>query len=246
MSAVTVRQRDCRMFGRPVQTWLARIAPPRGLAGPAGLRLLSEDELARMDRLVSGQVRQEFAAGRALARLALGRWLAMPPRQVRLAVDAESRPMLAGPRGLAAIDFNLSHSGDLVTVAVAGGLRLGIDVELRTDRASAPALARRFFSPAENAILERSGPADYSLRWHRIWTTREAHAKARGIGVRAIGAPLAGHGRSWQRAGVPVPAGYAGSLVALAPGSSIALAPGRAAGDRTTRPYGNPLREGDH
>jgi len=234
VGTASVRQARCRLFGRPVQIWLARIAPPRGLAGPAGLRLLSDEELSRMERLVSGQVRREYAAGRALARLALGHFLSVPPRQLTLAVDGESRPVLAGAYRSAGIDFNLSHSGDLVAVAVTGGLRLGIDVELHTERPTAPALARRFFSPAENALLERTGPAHYTQRWHRIWTTREAHAKARGIGVRAIGAPLPGHGRSWQRAGVPVPAGYAGSLVALAPQH------------RTTRPNGNPLREEDH
>jgi len=233
----SVRQVRCRLFGRPVQTWLARIAPPHGLADQAGLRLLSDDELSRLGRLVSPQVQREFAAGRVLTRLALSSWLGTPPRRIPLTVDAAARPMLATAGGRPAIDFNLSHSGDLVAVVVGAGLRLGVDVELATERPTAPALARRFFSPAENAMLERTGEARYTERWHRIWTTREAHAKARGIGVKAIAAPLTGHGRVWQRAEVPVPAGYLGSLVALAPGSGYRT--------DTTRSNEYPLREED-
>jgi 4'-phosphopantetheinyl transferase len=81
-------------------------------------------------------------------------------------------------------------------------------------------LARRFFSPAECALLDRSDEHSYSRRWHRIWTTREAHAKAAGIGVRALAALPEDRGYSWQSCNVSVADGYIGTVVALPPDSA--------------------------
>lgn len=84
------------------------------------------------------------------------------------------RPFLEGD-----LDFNLSHSGDLVVCAIGRGLRLGIDVEQ--------------IQPIQ---LEDFGPTMTSLQWTEIrsapdpihkffsyWTLKESLTKADGRGL---------------------------------------------------------------
>jgi 4'-phosphopantetheinyl transferase len=189
------------------------------------LALMSAEELQRMASMVSPGIQQQYAAGRALTRLVLSRRLSMPARRVPLATDGNGRPYLHGGHGPTAgrparhrvLDFNLSHSGGYVALAVCSGMRVGLDIELQQSRPTAPALARRFFSPDECALLDRSDERSYSRRWHRIWTTREAHAKAGGIGVRALAALPADRGHSWQSCNLDIADGYIGTVVALPP-----------------------------
>jgi 4'-phosphopantetheinyl transferase len=215
-----------RLFGRPVETWVARIGPGDDLPRPV-LALLSAEERQQLASMVSPVIQRQYAAGRALTRLALSVRLSMPARRVPLSADEHGRPYLRPGQGgwyagtgRSGIDFNLSHSGNVVGLAVCGGLRIGLDIERAERRPSAPALARRFFSPSECEMLERCEDGHYSRRWYRIWTTREAHAKARGIGVRAIGAVPGARGDGWDSRNVALAEGYIGTVVALRPGDT--------------------------
>lgn len=215
-----VHRSQHRLFGFPVETWVARIGPDEAAAHRV-LALLSTEERQQLASMVSPVIQRQYAAGRALTRLALSARLSMPARRVPVSIDDNGRPYLrAGGRstgGRAGIDFNLSHSGNLVALAVGSGLRIGLDIEREERRPSAPALARRFFSPSECELLERCEDRCYSRRWHRIWTTREAHAKARGIGVRAMAAVPGARGGSWDSRNLPLADGYIGTVVALRP-----------------------------
>lgn len=113
------------------------------------------------------------------------------------------------------IDFNLSHSGNQVAVAVARGLRVGIDIECVIDRDNAADVASRVFSEAERDLLMRTSPAGYLARWYQIWTMREAYVKAQGTGLSGIAAELPDSGTSWLAHGVRgVAQGYAATAVA--------------------------------
>ncbi|MFD0885749.1 4'-phosphopantetheinyl transferase family protein, partial [Streptosporangium algeriense] len=144
--------------------------------------------------------------------------LGLPPRRVPLTEDARGRPALRGDRPR--YDFNLSHSGNRLALSVARGLRVGIDVERVTERDGVAVIARRYFGDRERQRLDRSSDRSYLERWYRIWTTREAHAKARGTGVSGIAAPLDGHGSLWCRRSVRVGDHYVASVVALTPKST--------------------------
>lgn len=237
-----------RLFGRPVETWVARIGPGEGPTNRV-MALLSTEERQHLAGMVSPVIQRQYAAGRALTRLALSTRLSIPARQVPVSVDTNGRPYLhaghggrSGSAGRVGIDFNLSHSGDVVALAVSGGLRIGLDIERAEGRPTAPALARRFFSPSECELLERCEGRHYSRRWYRIWTTREAHAKARGIGVRAIGAVPGARGDSWDSRNVPLADGYIGTVVALRP--DLPRRSGARRGNQRPR-LGNPRGTGD-
>lgn len=122
--------------------------------------------------------------GRALLRSQLGSMLDIDPCVPALSTGARGKPHLASPTSR--VQFNLSHSGDVVVVAIARS-EVGVDIEAIRPIERAERLARRFFSRAEtDAVLAATGAArDYAFL--RIWTQKEAWLKATGLGV---GMPL--------------------------------------------------------
>lgn len=130
--------------------------------------LLSADERARAAALATDAARA-FVAGRTLLRRMLGDELAIDPRSLRLDVDARGRPRVVDhPR----IDFNLSHGGDWVMVAIGRGHRVGVDIEPRHPPRDVAAI----LAALELAPLPELGFAD---RWARI----EALCKLSGRGL---------------------------------------------------------------
>ncbi len=124
--------------------------------------------------------RLHFAAGRWLARRVLARRLGCTEAEIELAVDAHGRPSLAA----GGIDFNLSHAGSCVAIALSAA-RVGIDVESLQRARDGQSIARRFFSPVEAAALEACAAGERDRTFFRTWVRKEAFVKALGTGVAA-------------------------------------------------------------
>ena len=94
---------------------------------------------------------------------------------------AQGRPMLAAPH--TDWDASWSHSGEGLLMALAQGLRVGIDLEVRRPRPRAQVLANRFFAPAEAAALATMPDAARERAFVRLWCAKEAVLKAHGQGI---------------------------------------------------------------
>ena len=117
----------------------------------------------------------------------LGEQLAVAPQSLQFDVAEHGKPHLAGTHARAALQFNLSHSGDRGLVGWANGRRLGVDIEVWRPLGDEAALVRRFFSPAENAAYEALAPTERTRGFFECWTRKEAYIKAVG---RGLGLPL--------------------------------------------------------
>jgi 4'-phosphopantetheinyl transferase len=113
-------------------------------------------------------------------RTVLGAYLGLAPRQVKIAAGAHGKPFVDSP---AAPCFNVSHSHGLAVIAVTAGFEVGVDLELVDDRVDVAAIARRFLSKEEAAALAALAPAARRTAFFRLWTRKEAHAKASGTGL---------------------------------------------------------------
>ena len=83
------------------------------------------------------------------------------------------------------LEFSLSHTRGLVVCAVALGNQVGVDVESRQrQRTLSPLLlARRYFAPAESAVLARLPPEEQLGAFLAFWTLKEGFVKACGSGL---------------------------------------------------------------
>lgn len=135
--------------------------------------VLSEEEHARAGRYARGDDGRRWAAARAALRVLLGERVGMHPREVSFTHGPHGKPHVDGGPC-----FNLSHTGALALVALAGAREIGVDVE-RTDRRS-HAILRALTDHERVALGER--PAHLDLM--RVWCRKEALAKATGGGLR--------------------------------------------------------------
>ena len=112
--------------------------------------------------------------------------------------------------------ISLSHSGGWVAVAVSDVGPVGIDVEVHRPRRNFDRIAAAAFGPEEQCVVAADGAAGF----YRIWTLKEAMAKASGMGLaevadrtdRAAGGPKEGAWRAnvgatpwWLAHATPVP-----------------------------------------
>lgn len=172
---------------RPVQLWWARLPDVRpGLVG-----LLDPVELGRYEATADPANRLRFLAGCAISRLVLGELTGLPPADVPL---RRVCPRCAGPHGKVTLDvpagsahadvrFSVSHSGDVIGVAVCRGAEVGLDVEdgAGTDVAR---VAPRVLGDTELAALRARPPAERHAAFLRYWTRKESVLKAIGVGLR--------------------------------------------------------------
>jgi 4'-phosphopantetheinyl transferase len=140
-------------------------------------QLLTIPERARVDRYRFNDDRRRSIVARAATRRFLGRSLDADPATLVIHEEEFGKPVLRGRE----IEFNASHSGDLVALAFSKETAVGVDVERRRQLTDTLALARRYFSAEEVAIVERAVDADDTF--FAIWTAKEAIVKASGKGI---------------------------------------------------------------
>lgn len=156
-----------------VDVWLTRTdVTAATLAGMADV--LNDEERARAARFHFHDDRARSIVARAALRHLLGHYLDRDPRALRFVTGPQGKPALDGGD----LEFNVSHSGERVAIAVASATPVGIDIEQARVLRDANAVARRFFSPNEAAAVERD-----PSRFLSIWTAKESVIKAIGGGL---------------------------------------------------------------
>jgi 4'-phosphopantetheinyl transferase len=187
--------------------------------------LLSAEERERALRFRFERDRDHYTVGRGSMRQILGRYLGVSSTALRFGYGAHGKPALEAPTG-SDLQFNLSHSHRVALLAVTAGRALGVDLEGVQRDVGDEQIARRFFSPAEVAVLLSLPESQRRAAFFRCWTRKEAYLKARGDGIYyglhhfavtlAPELPAAlltntldpAEVTRWSMAAVPVPPGY--------------------------------------
>ena len=150
--------------------------------------LLSPDEKARLSACGNEGARRRFLAGRGLLRALLAEKLQRAPEELRFVYSDGGKPALDPAAGGIRIAFNLSHSRDLLLIALADepGVGLGVDVEWTGAARPFEAIAGRFGAPGELEAFRAVPQGERRRAFYRWWTRKEAVVK--GAGARLAGA----------------------------------------------------------
>lgn len=138
--------------------------------------LLSPDEAERAARFRFERDRRAFVTTRGALRELIGSYLGVAPESVTFAYGSNGKPEVEG------LSFNVSHAGDVALAAFGAG-RVGVDVEEMRPDVEMRALARRFFTTAENEALEPLSGDELLRGFYGCWTAKEAFVKAVGEGL---------------------------------------------------------------
>ena len=148
---------------------------PDPLSVPGELKKLPKERQQRIHHMKQEKSRkQSMGAG-----LLLQKVLALYHMQdSQVFVDEHGKPRIEG------LEFNLSHSGNLVICAVSEQ-PVGCDVE--EVRKAPKGVAERYFSCREQEYLSQFAEEEYDRAFFRLWTMKESYVKMTGEG---LGVPL--------------------------------------------------------
>ena len=142
---------------------------------------LDADERARAARFLHVADSSRLVLGRGLTRAVMGEVMGIAPADVAFMANPHGKPEVPGGP-----PFNVSHSGDVVLVAIARTGRIGVDVEQSRGLRDMASLARGTFLPEEAAAVLDAAGEDRIAAFYRVWTRKEAILKALGVGLTAL------------------------------------------------------------
>jgi len=144
--------------------------------------LLSSAEIQRAKKYRFAADRNRYVIAHALLRLISSNYVQIAPDRLQFDNTVDKKPFLAEAHG-SGIQFNLSHSGTFVLVAVAQDRQVGIDIEQIKPIQEMDLMSEQYFSAAEKACLHAAGPEDKLNQFFAYWTKKEAFIKAIGRGL---------------------------------------------------------------
>lgn len=175
---------DLAADSRRIDLWCTYISGIRDASlWPRYDALLSGEERARQARFRFAKDQRRFLVTRALVRTVLSRYAAVRPEDWAFSAGARGRPAISAPTPAAALQFNISHSSDLVMLGVTSDGALGVDAESIVAREADIQGLGRYFAPQESAALLALPAAARRRRFFELWTLKESYIKARGLGL---------------------------------------------------------------
>jgi 4'-phosphopantetheinyl transferase len=145
--------------------------------------LLSEDELARARRFHFSRDRRRFAVARSSLRVILGAYLGLDPERISFLYGKRGKPYLHPSCDSRGLQFNISHSGEVVLLGITLDRTIGVDIEQLRFDLEAENIAARFFSAAEQQSLAALPASQKYPAFFNCWTRKEAFIKAKGDGL---------------------------------------------------------------
>jgi 4'-phosphopantetheinyl transferase len=145
--------------------------------------LLAPDEHRRAEKYYRSVDRDRFIVARGILRKIISIYLPLSPGALQFTYNEYGKPKIAAHQNDRNLNFNLSHSNDLVLYAfrLEGGL--GIDIEYMREDFATLEIAEHFFAKDEVDAL-RSLPADQQVKgFFNCWSRKESYIKALGMGV---------------------------------------------------------------
>jgi phosphopantetheine--protein transferase-like protein len=161
------------LAAREVHLWLCDATDANDL----DLEVLDDEERARASRW-QGAGKSPSLLGRALVRHTLSWYSGRSPASWRFETGRHGKPALIAPDST--LEFNLSHSGRWLAVAVSREAPVGVDIQEKDGGRPLTRLARRYFTRCEVEELDGLEEDAYLSRFYRLWALKEAWIKARG------------------------------------------------------------------
>jgi 4'-phosphopantetheinyl transferase len=168
-----------KLLDEKVVVLIARVSNEQDSLGHLEQWLDSRDR-ERAVRFRFAEDRARFILGRGLLRKTLGTYLQKAADSITLGYTDRDRPIFPEDE---TIQFNLSHTQDLVAIALTAHARVGVDLEHMEIKSDLLPLAKRILSLDDYGRFQTLSAEELPAAFFRIWTRKEAYLKARGEGI---------------------------------------------------------------
>lgn len=143
---------------------------------------LSAAERSRAVSFRNVRDRQRWLQSRRFLRAILAKALACSPDEIVFQASPGGKPTLAGDFA-GRLHFSVSHSADVVAVAVSAEASVGVDIEAVTSLPELPEMAAAVCLPERHPQSEERTPNAIVAEFYRCWTFKEAVLKSVGWGL---------------------------------------------------------------
>lgn len=143
--------------------------------------MLCETEIVRADHFRFSDLRRRFVAARGALRSILAGYLSIDPRQLTFSYGPHGKPSVRNSPD--SIQFNLSHSNDLMVAAVCRRGFIGVDIEKENPEFPTREIAGRYFCEREKNEIARADDRTGLRAFFQLWTAKEAVTKATALGL---------------------------------------------------------------
>jgi 4'-phosphopantetheinyl transferase len=142
--------------------------------------LLDAEEQQIALRFKFAELKQRYIICHGILRELLAARVGESAAQLRIAKTAYGKPYLAD---FPQLDFNMSHTGDCLAVAISSQCNLGIDIECYKQRHTWAGLVKKCFARQEADYWYALDVADRGQAFYQLWVKKEAFVKAVGQGI---------------------------------------------------------------
>lgn len=143
-------------------------------------KLLGVDEQCRAEKFTNAKQRNQYVVAQGMVRTLLSRYTKTEPQEIIFGKEDYGKPYLISDRS---IDFNLSHSGSKLAIAVGHQCSLGVDIEIWKPRLHLSGLVKKCFADEEIMFWEALPEEQKLQAFHDFWTKKESFVKAVGRGI---------------------------------------------------------------
>ena len=141
-------------------------------------KVLNLQELEKAERFYFYEDRMRYLAGKVLSKQLLMQYL--DEEEIVFFTHKLGKTYHKPITGKQNIEFNISHSGNMLLAAFARNMDIGVDVQEMAECQDYRKIAKNFFAPSEAEYIEKR--KDETL-FFRFWAAKEAYLKAIGIGI---------------------------------------------------------------
>lgn len=140
---------------------------------------LSTEEKNQANKYCTNCLRRRYIISHGILRCILSYYVKQHPRDIEFSYGEYGKPFLKDSN----IQFNMSHSHDIVSYAIALNHRVGIDVELHDNNLDVQEFASLVFTPTEYSFFTSLDAHEKLSFFYHIWTKKESLVKANGQGL---------------------------------------------------------------
>lgn len=142
--------------------------------------LLNEVEREKATKFRFEKDRNCSIISRGILRSLLGNYLNVAPKSIKFNFGAYGKPFL---KEASDIEFNISHSGDVIVLGFVKKGNIGVDVEYTKRNIEVKKIAEQFFSKEEIVSLFSLDASYHKQAFYNCWTRKESFIKALGSGL---------------------------------------------------------------
>ena len=146
-------------------------------------RTLSETEQKRADKYKFPKDRYRWLIRIGVLRTLISYYLSIDSKLIRFGANQYGKPFIENRHPGHLLEFNLSHSNDMVLYAFSFGRRVGVDIEYMRPIKDMDTLIESNFSSNEKDEFAALPIDKRQAAFYHCWTQKEAFVKALGEGL---------------------------------------------------------------